>query len=623
MMAEKEYTYTYEEGRLHRAAECAITVNDDGMITSKTLVNSVLYVYNEEGTLIRKRILPANGAERVIYYETTDENTVVKFTAGGKTVTSHSKTDSFGRKVFDELQLGTGFVSRQFSYHLGEPTETHKEEEKLRSSPTTQLVSQILLADGRTLSYTYDPEERITAVVETYKDGEQQVTHTTEYTYDAQGQLLEEKVNDQPVNTMEYDCYGNITKKNGKVYTYSKDDGENKNPWKDKLIAYDGQEITYDSQGNPLNYLGHTLTWEKGRQLKSFDGITYTYNANGIRTSKTIGNTEHTYTLDGTKILCEAWKVNETEYSIVPMYDNEDSVCGIVYNGEPYYFYKNLQGDVIAIVNRDAETVARYTYDAWGVCTITQDSTACNIATINPYRYRGYYFDAEIGMYYLQSRYYDASISRFINGDQAEIIAFSSVGYGNNLFAYCSNSPANHKDSSGYAVETAFDIASILWSLFDLINKPSWANVGFLLWDIASLIPFLPGSYVVKGGKIGIKVASKIDDFIDGTKFLTGTYKKLKKVFKWISNIEVHHLIEKRFKKLFKKICSTDDFLSIPLTKDLHKIITKRWREYFPYGMNYSKITKSQMRKAIKYVYRDMPQLLEETLKWFEKAWKK
>ena len=76
MLSKKEYTYSYEEGRLHRAAECVIDLNNDGMITSKTLVNTVLYVYNEEGTLIRKRILPADGEERVIYYETTDENTV-------------------------------------------------------------------------------------------------------------------------------------------------------------------------------------------------------------------------------------------------------------------------------------------------------------------------------------------------------------------------------------------------------------------------------------------------------------------------------------------------------------------------------------------------------------------
>ena len=76
----------------------------------------------------------------------------MKFTAGGRTVTSHSKTDSFGRKVFDELQLGTDFVSRQFVYHAGKVTTEHKEKAKVKSSATTQLVSRIALSDGRTLS---------------------------------------------------------------------------------------------------------------------------------------------------------------------------------------------------------------------------------------------------------------------------------------------------------------------------------------------------------------------------------------------------------------------------------------------------------------------------------------
>ena len=134
--------------------------------------------------------------------------------------------------------------------------------------------------------------------------------------------------------------------------------------------------------------------------LKSFDSNTYTYNANGIRTSKTINGVTHTYTLDGTKILREVWGSN----TLIPLYDNEDSVCGILYNDEPYYFIKNLQGDVIAIVNKDVETVARYTYDAWGVCTIAQDTSGCKIATINPFRYRGYYYDVDTGMY---SRFID------------------------------------------------------------------------------------------------------------------------------------------------------------------------------------------------------------------------
>ena len=301
--------------------------------------------------------------------------------------------------------------------------------------PTTQLVSEIILSDGRTLHYDYDAEERITKVVDCM-DG---VSTTYAYTYDVQGQLLTETKDGAVINEMTYDAYGNILQKNGKTYAYRHE------IWKDLLTAYDGQSILYDDQGNPVNYMGHTLTWEKGRQLKSFDGITYTYNGNGIRTSKTVDGVKHTYTLDGTKILREEWDGN----TLIPLYDNEDTVCGIIYNDIPYYFYKNLQGDIIAIANQNGKVVAKYDYDAWGVCTITEDTSDCSIATVNPYRYRGYYFDNEIGMYYLQSRYYDSNTGRFVNVDTAEILEIPSTTCATNLFNYCNNTPTNETDRTG------------------------------------------------------------------------------------------------------------------------------------------------------------------------------
>ena len=444
VLGEKEYNYSYEDGSLVRATESDITLSGE-IVTTKMVVHTICYYYDSEGQMTRKRISPAEGTAQVIYYENTEDNTAVKFYAGGQYVTSHSKSDEFGRKVFDELQLGTGFVSRQFSYHTGEATEEHIENKKLKSSPTTQLVSNITFSDGRTLSYEYDEEERITKVIDKF-NGEETIT---EYIYDALGQLLTEKVDGEVVNAMTYDNYGNIVSKNGVAYTYGN------TAWKDLLTGYGDKTITYDAQGNPVNYLGHTLTWEKGRQLKKFtkaDGtvINYTYNANGIRTSKTVNGVKHTYTLDGTKILCETWVKDGVNHSIVPMYDNEDSVCGVQYNGEPYYFQKNLQGDIIAIVDKDANTVARYTYDAWGVCTITEDVSGCGIVEVNPYRYRGYYFDAEIAMYYLQSRYYDAEIGRFVNTDNPGVMVFVD-SLNCNLCAYCDNNVVSDCDYSGYA----------------------------------------------------------------------------------------------------------------------------------------------------------------------------
>ncbi|MBE6645409.1 MAG: hypothetical protein E7612_08555, partial [Ruminococcaceae bacterium] len=260
MMEEKEYNYIYDEGILIKAITYAIELDDENIV-EKTVTDSIRYVYDSEGNMTKKIITTPNGETFTYSFESTDGNTVVTFSAGGRTVTSHSKTDSFGRKVFDELQLGTDFVSRQFVYHAGKITNEHKTNAKVKSSATTQLVSQIILSDGRAISYDYDDEERIIKVSDTF-DG------VVEYTYDALGQLKTESKNGVTTK-FEYDNYGNITAKgvvdeSGEIAEATKISYEyGNNTWKDLLTSYNGQNITYDAQGNPTTYRGHNLTWEK------------------------------------------------------------------------------------------------------------------------------------------------------------------------------------------------------------------------------------------------------------------------------------------------------------------------------------------------------------------------
>ena len=352
-----------------------------------------------------------------------------------------------------------------------------------------------------THSTVYDGEERITKVIDSF-DG------ITEYEYDALGQLKTETVNGTVVNNMTYDNYGNITEKNGVVYQYGNA------VWKDLLTQVGtgaNSTITYDANGNPTTYLGHTLTWEKGRQLKKFDNIEYTYNANGIRTSKKGNGVLHTYTLDGTKILRETWGEN----TLVPLYDNEDSICGILYNSVSYYFVKNLQGDVIAITDATGAAVARYTYDAWGVPTITQDTSGCNIATDNPFRYRGYYYDADTNLYYLQSRYYDPAVGRFISADCFVQINFSKTDcISSNLYVYGLNQPILFCDNNGCfpisvrilsAIVAAFNGTYIGAAIATSLGLKGWkrtlcmmggaAVAGILGW----LFPFVNVYSAIKG----------------------------------------------------------------------------------------------------------------------------
>jgi len=127
-------------------------------------------------------------------------------------------------------------------------------------------------------------------------------------------------------------------------------------------------------------------------------------------------------------------------------YDANGNPSVLKYNGAPYYYILNLQGDVIRLVDAHGNTAACYEYDPYGNAIDASGSHA----TINPLRYRGYYYDNETGLYYLQSRYYDPVVGRFINSD-----SYASTGQGilgNNMFAYCNNSPTNWADYSGHAI---------------------------------------------------------------------------------------------------------------------------------------------------------------------------
>ena len=167
--------------------------------------------------------------------------------------------------------------------------------------------------------------------------------------------------------------------------------------------------------------------------------------------------------LDGTNIVKEV----VTDAACCPKYTNEylydidGTVCGLKYNGTAYYFYKNLQGDVIAIADDTGAVKATYTYDAWGAYEIESDTSGCNIATINPFRYRGYYYDTETDLYYLQSRYYNPEVGRFINADDYVFVQLPNEKNSHNIFAYCENDPVSDSDYLGYFVIRRWMVSAI------------------------------------------------------------------------------------------------------------------------------------------------------------------
>ena len=128
-------------------------------------------------------------------------------------------------------------------------------------------------------------------------------------------------------------------------------------------------------------------------------------------------------------------------------YDAFGTPQAVVYNGTQYRYITNLQGDIVEIRDANDSTVVAYTYDAWGKLLTTTGTKANTLGAHNPLRYRGYVYDTETGLYYLQSRYYNPTIGRFINADSS--ISTGQGNLGNNMFAYCLNNPANGCDPCG------------------------------------------------------------------------------------------------------------------------------------------------------------------------------
>ena len=253
------------------------------------------------------------------------------------------------------------------------------------------------------------------------------------------------------------------------------------------------------------------LEWSRGRNLVKYGAVSYAYNASGIRQEKTANGVVHKYYLEGTRIHKETYGNNTLWY-----YYDQTGITGLEYNGTKYYFQKNIQNDVVRIFDEYGILVATYEYDAWGNHKVLnangfETTETTFIGNINPFRYRGYYYDVETGLYYLNSRYYDPRICRFINADSLAYISPEAIN-GVNLYAYCSNDPVNRFDPSGHFWDYILDAVFIALGIQDFINDPSWSKGLWLALDIGlAILPFIPA--ISSARHLG-----KIDDVVDLTK---------------------------------------------------------------------------------------------------------
>ena len=513
------FEYTYDDygnislitGETGKIAE--MIYNKQGLVTKAVDYSSgetSYYYYTFDGSLESEYRTSSDGS--LTHYIVTDSNgnTVEKTSVNGQTktittgtdkdgksfvsndgVTNETSTDDFGRitQVRTVRSDGKLVFNTDYEYANGKA-----------ENSTTNLVSKYSQSYGSdsvlSYDYSYDANGNITEIKQNGK-------LTNKYVYDSLNVLKEEYdyVNKFYIN-YSYDRAGNLQNKyeqvldptygyptgtqNGNTYEYTD------TSWKDKLTKVNGSNISYDANGNPLSYRdGMSFEWENGRILKNINtsdkAIQMSYDSNGMRTQKTVDGVKTNYYYDSNKNLIALVKGNDT---LLFYYDSDGSATSFSYNGTMYFYVKNLQGDVIRIIDLAGTDVASYVYDAWGNIKDTKGEPT--IREINPIRYRGYVYDTETSLYYLQSRYYDPFTGRFLNADDTAFIGVSGTVLSGNLFAYCENNPVNHIDNYGYVK----------------------INIKWLSYAVDAILWLIPALYAVsKIWKSVSKTASKLVSF--------------------------------------------------------------------------------------------------------------
>ncbi|MDO4317506.1 MAG: RHS repeat-associated core domain-containing protein [Lachnospiraceae bacterium] len=416
----------------------------------------VIYEYDSEGQMSG---LSIGENFRIDYaYEASDdaEQRTVTYTVCGE---SFSQIDSISANCVSSVMPSRAVVTY-------DSTETcvMKTLNGQTSSWSTQYFYneynevKRLVCEDTEYTYNYDENGNLISI-------EENGVLQKEYQYDVLRRLTEVRDYEQELRfTYSYDLSGNLLKK--KTYTLNAITVDDKDylysaTFKDRMLSYNGGNCSYDALGNPLVYKGnYHLGWTGDKLTEAnYDGkqMEFFYNSDGFLTKKVVDGIVTEYFIEGSDYIAEV----TGEETMIFMYDAYASLVGFLWNDEEYYYVKNVWNDVVAILDDSFKILCEYEYDAWGsVITITGD---VELAEANPYRYRGYYYDTDLNLYYLRSRYYDSETGRFVSPDSIDMI----LQEGNdNLYAYCGNNPVNYDDQLGMVARKVYVIASTTESRF-------------------------------------------------------------------------------------------------------------------------------------------------------------
>ena len=497
--AELAYEYSYaDNGQLSRVADHE---NDVVWNYGYDLAGRLRNVYSDD--------------DRSFNYSYNEKNQLggFKFLQGGSAMVESCYTyDSAGRAVGMSTPTMTGEPTQEYSYDtLGRTSSVTNEYAengeitqsftyKVNGTNQTGRVNGITYRNGSemilpALGYGYDANGNITEI---YKNGILWI----QYYYDELNRLVREDNGDIGKSIVyAYGKTGNILSKT--EYSLSFDElgtpvdtiayayGFGASPHAVK--NYDGEAIHYNERGNPIEYRDFTMTWARGQQLATVAGeelyMTFKYDSNGLRTVKTVNGVATEFTYIGDMLVSQ-----KTGNEIINFaYTAGGAPYGFTYNGASYYYLLNLQGDVIAIYDSTGTVVVEYLYDSWGKLESITGSLASTIGIKNPLRYRGYYYDIETRLYYLQSRYYDPGTGRFISMD-AYFVAGDYL-QGINMYSYCLNNPIMYVDPTGYITtgEVIYMSVGIVAGLIYLSENMPILDVDIFIRSLKSEVDLLSG----------------------------------------------------------------------------------------------------------------------------------
>ncbi|MEW6183575.1 MAG: PQQ-binding-like beta-propeller repeat protein [Bacillota bacterium] len=550
--------------------------------------------YTDKAGRLRWETPPVCGT---VYYEYNNRNLIDSITNGKGDQSSYRYYDDRRLSYFTDL-IGTVSYDYQPNGNLWKVTEGSNVTER-QYYEGLNLVKSYRDARGNVIQYEYNAAGNLVRL--TYPDGKQ-VTYeyykdnrlksvtdwnqrVTAYEYWPNGLLYTTTRPDGSVQTVYYDDAYQLIKledkdKNGGLicgydYTYSVDGSVYKEilavPLEsftrqepattdgpdNRIATYNGQEVLYDKDGNmkygPLNGAMAAYTWDARDRLTAAGGLSYTYDAEGNRTGVTEGGSQTSFVVDPNAALSQVLiKTDASGNQTFYVYGL--GLIGQEENGAYRTYHYDLRGSTVALTDTTGNVTDRFQYSFYGELVYRTGSTS------TPFLFNGrdgVMTDAN-GLLYMRARYYNPEIGRFVSRDPVtgSIVNPKSI----DAHSYCENDPVNGVDPSGEIIETVADAASLGYSAYELIKYPSWGNAGYLLWDVgATVVPFAPGSYVVRGSTTVVKVVTR-----------EKRVARVAKTANVITKIHKHHIYPREFRSFFRSRGINIDKYTIELDKSVH-----------------------------------------------------